>query len=126
MDIKNGIDIIEVDRIKESIEKQGDKFLNRVFTEKEIKYCESKKVQKYQSYAARFAGKEAVFKALSSLIDNKYDVSWKDIEILNDEEGRPFVNIMGNLKEIVGAKVNIEISLSHIQRIAVAEAIAQI
>ena len=42
MDIKNGIDIIEVDRIKESIEKQGDKFLNRVFTEKEIKYCESK------------------------------------------------------------------------------------
>ena len=126
MDIKNGIDIIEVDRIKESIEKQGDKFLNRVFTEKEIKYCESKKVQKYQSYAARFAGKEAVFKALSSLIDNKYDVSWKDIEILNDEEGRPFVNIMGNLKEIVGAKVNIEISLSHIQRIAVAEAIVQI
>ena len=99
----------------------GERFLERVYTDKEIEYCENKNVQKYQSYAARFAGKEAAFKALSSLIDNKYDVSWKDIEIINDEEGRPFVNILGNLKEIVGDKVNIEISLSHIQRIAAAE-----
>ncbi|MBR3720223.1 MAG: holo-ACP synthase [Clostridia bacterium] len=121
MKIKNGIDIIEVSRIKENIEEMGERFLERVYTDKEIEYCENKNVQKYQSYAARFAGKEAAFKALSSLIDNKYDVSWKDIEIINDEEGRPFVNILGNLKEIVGDKVNIEISLSHIQRIAAAE-----
>ena len=123
MKIKNGIDIIEVSRIKENIEEMGERFLERVYTDKEIEYCENKNVQKYQSYAARFAGKEAAFKALSSLIDNKYDVSWKDIEIINDEEGRPFVNILGNLKEIVGDKVNIEISLSHIQRIAAAEVI---
>ena len=124
MMIKNGIDIIEVSRIKENIEELGERFLERVYTEKEIEYCESKNVQKYQSYAARFAGKEATFKALSTLINNKYDVSWKDIEILNDEDGRPYVNILGNLKEIIGDNVNIEISLSHIQRIAVAEVIA--
>ena len=69
--LKTGIDIIEVKRIEEGIEKYGEKFLNRVFTEKEIEYCESKKAQKFQSYAGRFAGKEAVFKAVSAYLDNK-------------------------------------------------------
>ena len=65
MKVSCGIDIIEINRIKESIEKLGDSFLNRIFTENEIRYCESKKNQKYQHYAARFAAKEAAFKALS-------------------------------------------------------------
>ena len=62
MQIKSGIDIIEVERIKSSIDEMGDNFLNRVYTENEIQYCESKKKNKYQSYAARFAVKEAAFK----------------------------------------------------------------
>ncbi|MCW8823989.1 MAG: holo-ACP synthase, partial [Ignavibacteriaceae bacterium] len=60
-----GIDIIEIDRIKKSIERYGDKFLDKVFTQGEINYC-NKKFNKYQHYAARFAAKEAVYKALAS------------------------------------------------------------
>lgn len=65
MRVKCGTDIIEIKRIKNSIEKLGDKFIKKIFTEKEISYCENKKNQKYQHYAARFAAKEAAFKALS-------------------------------------------------------------
>ena len=68
MQIKSGIDIIEVERIKSSIDEIGDNFLDRVYTENEIQYCESKKKNKYQSYAARFAVKEAAFKAISTFI----------------------------------------------------------
>ena len=64
MKISCGTDIIEIKRIKESIEDLGIKFLERVYTEKEIEYCESKKNQKYQHNAARFAAKEDVFKAI--------------------------------------------------------------
>ena len=59
MNITCGTDIIEIERVKESIENIGEKFLKRVFTDKEIEYCESKKAQKYQHYAGRFAAKES-------------------------------------------------------------------
>ena len=92
MKINTGTDIIEIERIKNSIEETDRKFCEKVYTEKEIEYCESKKLQKYQHYAARFAAKEAVFKAVSNNLEDKYDLGWKDIEILNDENGRPYVN----------------------------------
>ena len=85
MIIKTGVDIIEVKRIEESIKKFDIVFLNKIFTENEIEYCESKKTQKYQSYAARFAGKEAVLKAISDFLQNKFNVEWKDIEIINNQ-----------------------------------------
>lgn len=117
MKVTCGTDIIEVERIKDSIEELGDKFLNRVFTKKEIEYCESKKVQKYQHYAARFAAKEATFKAISWKLKDKYDISWKDIEVENDKQGRPKLNIMGiDLKDVE----NIDISISHCKNYAVA------
>ena len=117
MKIKCGVDIIEISRIKESIENLGERFINRVFTEKEIEYCESKKNQKYQHYAARFAAKEAVFKALSWKIEDKYAICWKDIEVVDDKQGRPSLNIIGmNLNDIE----NIDISLSHCKEYAVA------
>ena len=117
MKVTCGTDIIEVERIKDSIEELGDKFLNRVFTKKEIDYCESKKVQKYQHYAARFAAKEATFKAISWKLKDKYDISWKDIEVENDKQGRPKLNIMGiDLKDVE----NIDISISHCKNYAVA------
>ena len=117
MKIKCGTDIIEIDRIKESIETLGERFLNRVYTKKEIEYCESKKTQKYQHYAARFAAKEAAFKALSWKLEDKYSVSWKDFELTNDEQGRPKLNIIGiNLEDIE----NIDVSISHCKNYAVA------
>ena len=69
MKIVNGTDIVEISRIRDDIEKMGDRFLNRIYTQNEIEYCESKKSQKYQSYAARFAAKEAIYKALSKYIN---------------------------------------------------------
>lgn len=125
MKVYTGIDIIEVERVKQNIEKHGNNFLNKVYTQKEIEYCESKKSQKYQSYAARFAGKEAVFKAISKQLKNKFEIGWQDIEILNDENGRPFVNL--NINEhasenmlIALQNLQIDISLSHIKTTAIA------
>ena len=114
MQISCGTDIIEIGRIKESIEDLGAKFLNRIYTQKEIEYCESKKSQKYQHYAARFAAKEAIFKAISKELNDKYEIGWKDMEIFNDEQGRPQVKIRGVQKE------NIDISISHCKEYAVA------
>jgi len=104
MKIRTGVDIIEIERVKQSIEDTDGKFCERVYTEKEIEYCESKKVQKYQHYAARFAAKEAVLKAISELLESKFDIEWKEIEILNDQNGRPYVNLLKkgiDIKEIV-------------------------
>lgn len=117
MKITCGTDIIEINRIKEDIESIGDSFLNRIFTEKEIQYCESKKKQKFQHYAARFAAKEAVFKAISNQIKDKFSISWKDIEIYNNESGRPNVKISGIDTENIE---NIDISLSHCKEYAIA------
>lgn len=117
MKIKCGTDIIEIDRIKDTIDEMGEKFLNRIFTKEEIKYCESKNKQKYEHYAARFAAKEAAFKALSFNMQNKYSVSWQDIEVVNNEQGRPGINIKNiNLNNIE----SIDISLSHCKNYAVA------
>ena len=124
MNVKTGIDIIEVERIKENIEKHGDRFLNKIFTQKEIEYCESKNTQKYQSYSGRFAAKEAVFKALSYKLDNKYEIEWKDIEIVNDENGRPVVNVYGKPKEIIKNSDNIDISITHVKEMALASVVA--
>lgn len=120
MEIRTGVDIIEIERIKNSIEETEGKFCERVYTEAEIEYCENKKAQKYQHYAARFAGKEAVFKAISLLLKNKYEIGWKDIEILNDENGRPYVQILNqDIKNIE----NIDISMSHCKQYAIANVI---
>ena len=120
MNIKTGIDIIEIERVKQCIEDTSGKFCERVYTQKEIEYCESKKMQKYQHYAARFAAKEAVLKAISQLLESKFNIEWKEIEILNDENGRPYVNL---LKQ--GLNINdIDISISHCKEYAVASVIA--
>ena len=120
MKIRTGIDIIEIERIKQSIEETDGKFCERVYTQKEIEYCESKKVQRYQHYAARFAAKEAVLKAISQLLESKFDIDWKEIEILNDENGRPYVNL---LKQGLNIN-NIDISISHCKTYAVASVVA--
>ena len=114
MRISCGTDIIEIERVKNSIERIGERFLNNVYTKNEIEYCESRKNQKYQHYAARFAAKEAIFKAVSSKISEKY--SLQDFEIINDKNGKPNVY----LKEEVESIENIDISISHCKEYAVA------
>ena len=120
MKIKCGVDIIEISRVKESIENLGESFLNRVFTKKEIEYCEDRGKSKYEHYAARFAVKEAVFKAISEELENKYSISWKDIETTNDEQGRPRVEISNLNNNIIE---NIDISISHCKEYAIANAV---
>ncbi len=115
MKICCGTDIIEIDRIKKSIEKMDNRFLNRVFTKKEIEYCESKKEQKYQHYAARFAAKEAAFKAISYKLENKYQICWKDVEVVNNEQGKPIISIIG---VDLGDIKSIDLSLSHCKEYA--------
>lgn len=124
MAVRTGIDIIEVSRIEENIEKFGDKFLQRIYTDREIEYCNSKNVQKYQSYAGRFAAKEAVFKAISGFINDKYELGWKDIEVLNDVNGRPYVNVACNQLISLSGKLEIDISISHVQGMAAASVVA--
>ena len=121
MNITCGTDIIEIDRIQKSIEELGEKFLTKIYSEKEINYCERKNKAKYQHYAARFAAKEAIFKAISFNLNNKFEVTWTDAEILNDEKGKPYVHFIEN--EIPNLK-QIDISISHCKNYAVANVIA--
>ena len=100
--------------------RSDEKFLSKVYTPKEIQYCNSKDVTKYEHYAARFAGKEAVLKAVSSMLNSKYDLDWKDVEILNNEEGRPYVNLQNEISK----NVEIDLSLSHIKEYAIANCVA--
>ena len=119
MKITCGTDIIEIKRIKESIDTLGDRFLNKIYTDKEIEYCESKKSQKYQHYAARFAAKEAVYKAVSIYLNDKYALNWKDAEIINNEQGRPEVKLLKSIQQIK----EIDISMSHCKEYAVANVV---
>lgn len=120
MKVKCGVDIIEISRVKDSIDNLGDSFLNRVFTKKEIEYCEGRGKSKYEHYAARFAVKEAVFKALSEAVDDKYSITWKDIETLNDEQGRPKVEVLF----VKSSKIeSIDVSISHCKEYAIANVV---
>ena len=117
MEVKCGVDIIEISRIKDSIENLGDKFLNKIYTKKEIDYCESKGKSKFEHYAARFAVKEAAFKAVSEEVKDKFKISWKDIETINDENGRPKTEILF----VKDNKIeNIDVSISHCKEYAIA------
>ena len=120
MKITCGTDIIEIERVKESIENVGTKFIERVYTEKEIEYCESRKKQNYQHYAGRFAAKEAAFKAISKILDDKYSVCWKDFETINDGQGRPSIILHNiNTKKIE----SIDVSISHCKEYAIANVV---
>ena len=111
--IGNGVDIIEVKRIKNAITRYGQSFLERIFTDTELKKA-SEHNNRYQHLAGRFAAKEAVFKALG-----KATLGFKDMEVLNDSQGKPYCS----LRKLKQSKFNIHISISHIKNYAVASAI---
>jgi len=124
MQVTTGVDIIEVERIKKVIDDLGDTFLNRIYTENEIQYCNKSENNKYQHFAARFAAKEAVFKAISKYIEGRKEVLWKQIEISNNEDGRPNINIVKLRENGLSTLKNIDISISHIKDYAMASAVA--
>ena len=109
-----GIDCVDISRFNEDIVSKKN-ILKKIFTEREIEYCE-KKVKTSQHYALRFAGKEAVVKAFSCF---GIEISLNQIEILNKKNGIPFVKILDDKL----SNFNIKISLSHSGEIAVAVAI---
>jgi len=114
--ISCGVDIVEIARIKRSIERLGNRFLNKIFTEKEIEYCESHKSNKYQHYAARFSAKEAVYKALDGIVQRK-KLTWKKFEVINDIYGKPRIEVDDDLIE------SVDISISHCKEYAVASVV---
>lgn len=107
-----GIDVCEVDRMREAIERHGRRFIERVFTAGEIAYAESKH-NRYERYAARFAAKEAGMKAIGT--GWRRGVRWQDFEVLNQPGGRPVLRLHGEAERIAsGMEIrNITLSLTH-------------
>lgn len=104
-----GVDIVEVERIRRNAEDSGDRFLGKIFTDRELAYCATK-FNKHQHLAARFAAKEAVSKALSTGWAGEF--RWKDVEVMNDPSGQPRITLTGKLREML-ASSTIVVSISH-------------
>ena len=124
MIVGTGVDIAEVPRIRETIERFGDRFLRRIFTEGEIRYCE-RKARRFESYAARFAAKEAGMKALGTGWSR--GVRWRDIEVVRPRGQRPTVQFHGQAAAIAAAlgTKNIALSITHTSEEALAHVILE-
>lgn len=118
MKVTCGTDIIEISRIKKAINSKQDRFLKKIYTENEINYCEKKNNSKYEHYAVRFAAKEAIYKALNNLLEDR--ISWLDVEIINNKTGKPEVMFLNKIDKDL---YDIEISMSHCREYAVANVI---
>ena len=124
MIVGTGIDLIEVPRIAAAIDRHGQRFLHRVFTEGEIRYCESK-ANRVERFAARFAAKEAAMKALGTGWSR--GVRWRDFEVRHQPGGRPTVAFHGKAAEIARhlGVVNASLSLTHTEQQAFAQVILE-
>jgi len=118
-----GTDIVEIPRIGKMIERHGEHFLQRVYTEDEIRYCQRRK-ESFQHYAGRWAAKEAVMKTLGTGWTR--GVGWLDIEVAIKRSGQPLINIRGSAREIANhlGIGEVLISISHCRAYAMATAIA--
>ena len=124
MIVSIGIDIVEVYRIRETIERTP-RFVERVYTKDERRYCDSKGAAAAASYAGRFAAKEAFLKALKTGWKGK--ISWHDVEVMSDADGVPTVSVKGEAKRLLkelGAE-RIHLSISHTAEHAVAHVILE-
>lgn len=118
-----GTDIVEIVRIGRMVERHGELFLNRVYTDEEIRYCQRRR-ECYQHFAGRWAAKEAVMKTLGT--GWVRGISWRDIEIITLKSGRPLVRIHGGAREF-SERLGIDdflITISHCRSYATATAIA--
>lgn len=116
-----GVDIVELKRFQDALDSWGEHFLNKIFTERELSYSKSK-VYKVQHLAARFAVKEAVAKAISKGWSGGF--RWQDVEVENDDAGKPSVILYGQMKEILKDR-RVFISISHSDNVVVAVAIIE-
>jgi holo-[acyl-carrier protein] synthase len=119
MIVGTGVDLAEVKRMEEAIGRHGDRILHRLFTDDEIRYCESK-INRFERYAARFAAKEAALKAIGT--GWKLGVAWKDVEVRREPGGRPTIHFTGKAAQFaarLGAR-RTHLSLSHTVDLAIA------
>jgi len=117
-----GVDIVETFRMRDAVKKWGDNFLCKIFTPREVHYSNSRRFS-HQHFAARFAAKEAVIKAFGE--PRRYPINWTDVEVLNDEEGKPVIAFHGNalkLKKLKKIK-EVIVSMSHSKNYAIANVI---
>jgi holo-[acyl-carrier protein] synthase len=124
MIVGTGIDIAEVPRIQQSIERFGQRFLERVYTAGEMRYCDSK-ANRAERYAARFAAKEAAMKALGT--GWNHGVRWRDCEVVRLPGGRPTIHFHGKAEEFaakLGVK-NAALSITHTKEQAFAQVILE-
>jgi len=124
MIVGTGIDIAEVDRIRQTVERFGRRFTERVFTADEIRYCESK-ANKIERYAARFAAKEAALKAIGTGWNR--GVTWRDVEVRRSPGQRPTIVFHGRAGEFfakLGA-MRAHLSLTHTKEFAMAQVILE-
>jgi holo-[acyl-carrier protein] synthase len=122
--VGTGIDIVECLRIAQMIEKHGELFITRVYTDAEIEYCSARKMAT-QHYAGRWAAKEAVLKALGT--GWRRGIGWRDIEIRNDRRGAPTVQLRGGARDVMdqaGIR-RLHVSISHCRSFAVAYVVAE-
>lgn len=122
--VGTGIDIVECLRIAQMIERHGELFITRVYTDIEIEYCTTRKAAT-QHYAGRWAAKEAVLKALGT--GWRRGIGWRDIEIRNDHSGAPTVKLRGGARDVMeraGIKT-MHVSISHCRSFAVAYVVAE-
>ena len=120
-----GTDLIETRRVEESIDRYGERFLERIFTAGEIAYCLRKRKNAVESFAARFAAKEAGAKALGTGISR--GVSWKEFEVRREGGGRPTLHLSGRaaeLAEAMGVR-RIQLSLTHSRELAMAVVVTE-
>ncbi|MCU1284238.1 MAG: phosphopantetheine--protein transferase domain protein [Acidobacteriales bacterium] len=123
--VGTGVDITEVARVAASIARFGERFLNRVFTPAEIAYCQSKKRGAAESFAARFAAKEAAMKAIGTGL--RRGVTWHDVEVAREPGGRPTIIFSGKAAEFA-AKLGmrrVSLSLTHTEHQAMAQVILE-
>ena len=124
MIVGTGVDLCEVGRLREAMERHGDRFKQRIFTDREIAYSE-RKANLYERYAARFAAKEAGMKALGT--GWRGGIGWRDFEVTNLSSGRPTLAFHGKAGEIanrLGVR-NVALSLTHTRDQAMAMVILE-
>ena len=124
MIVGTGIDVAEVARLEQATARHGRRFLERVFTAREIEYCERHK-NRFERYAARFAAKEAGMKALG--IGWRGGVRWRDLEVVNRRGGKPELRLSGVAARLAQKQKvrNVALSLTHTQTQAVAQVILE-
>ena len=116
-----GIDIIEIPRIKRTVERWGKRFLTRIYTEGELAYCRGRAPQ----LAARFAAKEAMMKALGT---GRYGLSWREIEVVRERGRAPAIQLHGRAQKVADRLTvrDTALSISHSREYAVASAVIEI